>query len=93
MDSKIVTVKRANVILHVNKDQLKYYMDQGYDLINDNGDVIESSIPRDLGTLQKAYVEHEAQLKKLQEDNNALIAEIVNLKKKANSKKSTKTNQ
>ena len=74
-ENKVVTVQRANVVLQISEALVDRYIDQGYDVIDANGNVIKASIPRDLGTLQKAYVDH------LQEID-ALKKEIEQLKQK-----------
>lgn len=78
-----VMVQRANVILSVSEDQLDYYMNQGYNLIDEQGNIIKSSVPRDLGMLQKAYIDHKAEIERLK-------AEIVKLQKQRKSKNSEK---
>lgn len=83
MDDKI-TVQRANVVLDISPEQLDYYMSQGYDVINDRGDVVQASVPRDLGTLQRAYVEHVAKIEALQEEIKNLKAPKRTTKKKDN---------
>lgn len=83
MDDKI-TVQRANVVLDISPEQLDYYMSQGYDVINDRGDVVQASVPRDLGTLQSAYVEHVAKIEALQEEIKNLKAPKRTTKKKDN---------
>lgn len=67
MDNKVL-VQRANVVLSVSPQQLDYYMTQGYDVINEQGEIVQASVPRDLGTLQKAYVEHTEEIKALKEE-------------------------
>lgn len=79
MTDKTVTIQRANVILRVSKEQLDYYMTQGYNLIDEQGHILKASVPKDLGTLQKAYVDHEAEIKALKE-------QITELNKKLNAK-------
>ena len=64
-ERKTVTVQRANVVLRVPEEWLDRYVDQGYDVIDDNGNVIKASIPKDLGTLQKAYIEHTQEIEEL----------------------------
>ena len=67
-DRKTVTVQRANTILQVPEEWVDRYIDQGYDVLDSNGKVIQKSIPKDLGTLQKAYVEHTAKIKELEKE-------------------------
>lgn len=82
MDNKVI-VQRANVVLYIDPEQLDYYMSQGYNVINDAGKVIRASVPNDLGTLQKAYVEHMAEIKSLKQQ----IEELKALEKTPRSKK------
>lgn len=74
-DRKVITVQRANTVLQVPEEWVDRYIDQGYNVIDNKGNVIKKSIPRDLGTLQKAYVEHTAKIEELE-------AEIEELKVK-----------
>ena len=74
-ENKVVTVQRANVVLQISEALVDRYIDQGYDVIDANGNVIKASIPRDLGTLQRAYVD---QLQEI----DALKKEIERLKQK-----------
>ena len=78
-----VTVQRANVVLQISPQQVDYYLNQGYNVINERGEVIQASVPRDLGTLQKAFVEDKNTIEALQ----AEIAELKKKLKRANSKK------
>lgn len=84
MDERI-TVQRANVVLQISPQQVDYYLSQGYNVINEKGDVIQASIPKDLGTLQKAFVENGKTIETLQ-------AEIADLKKKLKKATSKKKN-
>lgn len=78
-----VTVQRANVVLQISPQQVDYYLSQGYNVINEQGEVIQASVPKDLGTLQKAFVENEKTIESLQEE----IADLKKKLKKATSKK------
>lgn len=73
-DRKTVTVQRANAILQVPEEWVDRYIDQGYNVIDEYGNVIQASIPKDLGTLQKAYVEHTQKIKELEEIIEQLTA-------------------
>lgn len=67
-----VTVQRANVILQISEEQLDYYLTQGYNVIDSKGNVIKASVPKDLGTLQKAFVDNQAEIERLKKQ----IAEL-----------------
>lgn len=65
-------VKRANVVLEVKDDSVPYYLNLGYDVIDNNGNVVQKAVPNDLGTLRKFYVEAKEKIEKLE----ARIAEL-----------------
>ena len=67
-DRKTITVQRANVILDVPEEWLDRYLDEGYSVIDAKGNIIQSAIPKNVGTLQKAYVEHTAKIKELEKE-------------------------
>lgn len=58
-------VRRANVILEVKDYEIQRYKDDGYDVIDETGKVIEATIPTDKHTLQKAYKEQLEEIAKL----------------------------
>lgn len=64
-ERKIVTVQRANTILQVPEEWADRYLDQGYSIIDAHGNVVQSSIPKDVGTLQKAYFDHVKEIEEL----------------------------
>ena len=73
-------VQRANVILEVKEEQVQRYVDNGYDVLDDSGNVVKKSIPRDVRTLQMAYVEQKQQIERMQAEIDALQAEVKKLK-------------
>ena len=81
-DNKLVTVQRANVVLQISEALVDRYVDQGYNVIDANGNVIKASIPRDLGTLQKAYVNHLREIDALKKEIEQLKQKKVNRTKK-----------
>ena len=56
-ETKIIKVKRANVVLDVPEYQKQEYLAQGYDVIGDDGKIVERTIPIDPNALRKAYLE------------------------------------
>lgn len=77
--NNVVTVQRANVVLEISESLVDRYVDQGYNVIDAEGNVIKASIPKDVGTLQKAYVDHLQEIEKLK-------VEIGQLKQKKQSR-------
>ena len=66
-------IRRANVLLDVKDDEVGYYLGLGYDLLDEAGNVVKSSIPNDLATLQKHFVDSAKTI-------SALESEIADLK-------------
>lgn len=79
MDNRTVTIQRANVILRVPEDEVEKYYSKGYDILDNNGNVVKASVPNDLGTLQKAYIDRGIIIEELER-------EIADLKKQLKAK-------
>ena len=69
----MIMVRKANTILSVTADEKASYLAKGYDVLGENGKVIEESTPNDTATLQAKYLE-------LKQENEKLKAEIASLK-------------
>lgn len=89
MERKLVQVERGNVVLQVPEFDVQRFIDQGYNLIDGHGNIIQASVPRDLGTLQKLYMEHTEKIKTLEKTILELNDQIEMLKttKKPTSRK------
>lgn len=74
-------VKRANVILQIKDDQVDRFVSDGYDVIDETGKIIQKSVPKDVGTLQKAYADLTQEIKDLKAENEELKETIKSLKK------------
>lgn len=91
-----ITVQRANVILQVPEDAKQYYMNQGYSVINDKGEIVEEATLTDVASLQAkvaALLElvktQTETINSLKEDNEALKDEL--MKAVEGNKKSSKS--
>lgn len=79
-------VKRANVVLTIADDEINNYLDRGYDIISDSGEVIKEAIPTDIHTLQKAYLDSKIQIANLEKG----IADLRKELEKVNKEKRTR---
>ena len=52
-----IRVERGNVVLHVFEEEKRHYLQMGYNVTDENGNILEESVPRDIGTLQRFYVD------------------------------------
>ena len=69
-------IQRANVVLKVKDSEVEYYLNLGYNQIDENGKVIRKTVPNDLHELQKAYKDKDAEIAKLKEEIDFLRNEL-----------------
>ena len=67
VESNKVKVKQGNVVLRVDPDEVKKYFNMGYDVYGADGKIAKRAIPKDVPSLQKAFLDHEAEIAKLKE--------------------------
>ena len=77
----MVTVKRANVVLTVEDDEVEKYFQKGYSIIDKFGNVIKASVPTEVGALQKALQDKEVEITELKKKIEKLQSENVVLSK------------
>ena len=65
-------VQRANVYLTIEEAEIPKYLAKGFNLLDASGRVVKQSVPTDIGTLQRAFTEHEAEISKLKSEIQAL---------------------
>ena len=71
----MMTVKKANVFLDIEDEDLQKYLNLGYCQVDPKtGEVLVACIPADVGELQVAYAQHTKKIAELE-------AEISKLKK------------
>lgn len=79
----MVKISKGNVVLDVKEDFLQSYLNQGYNVVDDNGNVIQRGNPNDVQSLKialteankkiDAYANESAQLQKIIEDLQAQL--------------------
>ena len=74
-------VERGNVVLHIADNEVQHYLQLGYNLTDESGNVISSAIPSNLGVLQKYYVEHTEKIEELEKTITTLTAQLNQPKK------------
>ena len=84
----MVRIERGNVVLKVHEHEVQRYLMLGYNVTDEDGKVLKASIPNDLGTLQRHYVESNKRIEELENTVARLTAENSLL---ASSAKSTPT--
>lgn len=78
-------VERGNVVLRISDEDTERYVNMGYDLVDEKGNIIQQSVPKSITTLQKMYKEHIEKIKQLETENAKLKAENKKLKKENSS--------
>ena len=71
-----IMVQRANVILEISEQEQDKYLAQGYDILDDFGNVVKKSIPTDFGKLRVAYHEALEEIEKLKAEVKKLTAQV-----------------
>lgn len=69
-------VKRGNVSLKVTKQEADKYFDMGYNVYDLNGKLIKEAIPKDIPTLQQAFMTHKKKIEELEAQVKELKAKL-----------------
>lgn len=72
----MATVEKGNVVLTVKDDETERYLELGYNVVDDSGNVIRECVPADVGALRVAYTAHRMEIKALKKQIEALKAQI-----------------
>ena len=62
-----VRVKRGGSFLTIPTTAVDRYLAKGYDVVDNNGNVVKASVPTDVNTLRAAYENQIAEIKELKE--------------------------
>lgn len=74
--------RKENKVYRIDEDSKKRYLEEGFDIYSDEGNLIEHSPKKKI-----SYGEHERQVNSLNEEINALNEEIAGLKTELEVKK------
>lgn len=77
----MVRVKKANVVLSIKDEEVKRYLNMGYSVIDESGEVVMEAIPTDLHTLQQAYRDNKIQIANLERGIADLRKELEKISK------------
>lgn len=69
-------VERGNVVLQVKDYEVQHYLNLGYNLTDETGNILKKSIPTNLGELQVAYLEHTKKIAELEDTIAKLTAQL-----------------
>ena len=85
----MVTVKKANVVLNIEDEEIDKYCEKGFSVLDQNGNVIKAGAPKDIGALQKLVQDKDIEIAELKQEIERLKAQaaFVAEKKSYNKKK------
>lgn len=69
-------VERGNVVLQVKDYEVQHYLNLGYNLTDEAGNILRKSIPTNIGELQTAYLEHTKKIAELEDTIAKLTAQL-----------------
>lgn len=72
----MATVEKGNVVLTVKDDETEHYLELGYNVVDNSGNIIRECVPTDVGALRVAYTAHKKEIEALKKENEALKAQI-----------------
>lgn len=72
--------RRANKILKITDDAVDRYLAQGYNITDEQGNLIKKGTPHDTNQLTAEFKKQEAEIAGLKNENDALRAEVKALK-------------
>lgn len=76
----MATIQRYNTVLDVEDSEVEYYLNLGYSLIDNKGNVVKKAMSNDVHTLQKELVDANNTITSLKAEIDALKLQIVTLK-------------
>ena len=71
-NDKMIRVEKGNVVLHVYEEEARHYLQLGYNITDEFGNIIQEAVPRDIGTLQHFWVEGKKKIAALEARVNDL---------------------
>ena len=82
----MVYATRGNRVIQIEEYNIPKYVEQGYNIINNNGAVLQGAVPTDVQVLKKSYSQHIKEIEGLKAEIASLKAELENAKKAVASK-------
>lgn len=89
----MATIQRYNTVLDVEDSEVEYYLNLGYSLIDNKGNVVKKAMSNDVHTLQKELVDANNTIASLKAEIDALKLQIVTLKSEKSAEVKATTNE
>ena len=68
----MIYARKGNHISRIEEPQIQNLVEQGYDIVDENGTVLHRAVPTDLATLKGAYIKHMKQIEELEKEVESL---------------------
>ena len=72
--------KKANKVLRITEDSIDRYISQGYNISDEQGNLVKKGTLHDVNQLSAEYRKQEEEIKSLKAENANLVAEVKSLK-------------
>lgn len=86
-------IQRYNTVLDVEDSEVEYYLNLGYSLLDNKGNVVQKAMSNDVHTLQKELTDANNTITSLKAEIDALKLQIVTLKSEKSAEVRTTTNE
>lgn len=77
----MVKIQRANTVLDIEDEDVERYVNLGYNVIDNRGNILREAIPNDVGVLQMAYIENRRKIEQLEKQIKELQVKLQDAKK------------
>ena len=77
----MVKIQRANTVLDIEDEDVERYVNLGYNVIDNKGNILREAIPNDVGVLQRAYIENRRKIEQLEKQIKELQVKLQDAKK------------
>lgn len=77
----MVKIQRANTVLDIEDEDVERYVNLGYNVIDNKGNILREAIPNDVGVLQMAYIENRRKIEQLEKQIKELQVKLQDAKK------------
>lgn len=77
----MVKIQRANTVLDIEDEDVERYVNLGYNVIDNKGNILREAIPNDVNVLQMAYIENRRKIEQLEKQIKELQVKLQDAKK------------
>jgi len=82
----MVYATRGNRMVQIDESRIQSYVEQGYNIVGNRGEVLQSAVPTDINVLKQSYAQHVKEIEALKAKVASLETELA----KANAPKPAK---